>query len=134
MSTTSKSAVPQRVRYHREAYRFVFAALRYTQQRLGRTRRKDPEDPDAHITGRELLEGVRDLALEQFGLMTTTVFRHWGVYATEDFGRIVFELVERGEMRKTDRDQLSDFFNVYDFEDVFDRQYRIPVSRAFRRS
>lgn len=133
MSTTSKSAIP-RLRYQPEAYQFIFASLRYTQQRLGRTRSRDPEDADAHISGRELLEGVRELALEQFGLMTQTVFRHWGVQSTEDFGRIVFELVERGEMRKTDRDRLSDFSHVYEFEDAFDHQYRIPTGRAFRRS
>ncbi len=63
--------------------------------------------------------------------MTRTVFRHWGVRLTDDFGNIVFELIERGEMSKTDRDQLSDFFDVYDFEDVFDRNYRVEVNRAF---
>ena len=63
--------------------------------------------------------------------MTRTVFRHWGVRSTDDFGNIVFELIERGEMSKTDRDQLSDFLDVYDFEDVFDRDYRVEVNRAF---
>lgn len=131
MTITSKPAVP-RLRYHPAVYQFVFASLRYAQQRLGRSRSRDTDD-EAHITGRELLEGVRELALEQFGLMATTVFCHWGVHSTGDFGRIVFELIERGEMRKTDRDQLSDFLNVYDFEEAFDRDYRISTSRAFRR-
>ncbi len=86
---------------------------------------------DAHISGVELLEGIRAFALTQFGLMTCTVFRRWGIRSTDDFGNIVFELIERGEMSKTDRDQLSDFFEVYDFADVFDRDYQVEVQRAF---
>lgn len=131
-SKTSKTALP-RLRYHHNAYQFVFAALRHTQQRLGRGTPQGPEDEVAHISGRELLDGIRELALEQFGLLTLHVFHHWGVNSTADFGRIVFELVERGEMRKTERDQLSDFFDVYDFEDVFDRKYRVSAKSAFRR-
>jgi uncharacterized repeat protein (TIGR04138 family) len=73
------------------------------------------------------------LAVERFGLLTTTVFGRWGVASTADFGRIVFELVERGEMRKTERDQLSDFFGVYDFHEVFDHGYQIDTSKAFQR-
>jgi uncharacterized repeat protein (TIGR04138 family) len=130
MSTTSKT-LSTRLRYHQNAYDFVFSALRYTQEKLGRTVAFGPEDEDAHITGPELLEGLRRLALKQFGLMTRTVFRHWGIHSTDDFGRIVFELVERGEMRKTERDQLQDFFEVYAFEDVFDRCYQPDLSKAF---
>ena len=55
----------------------------------------------------------------------------WVVEATADFGRIVFELIERGEMRKTDRDQLEDFFDIYDFDDVFDRGYQIETADTF---
>lgn len=131
MTTTSKT-ITARKRYHSQAYQFVFAALRHTQQQLGRAVAHDPETEEAHISGRELLGGVRELALEQFGLMTQTVFRQWGIESTDDFGRIVFELIERGEMRKTDRDRLSDFFDVYEFEDVFDRRYPIDTRRAFR--
>jgi len=131
MSTTSNS-VGTRPQYHPEAYQFIFAALRHTQQLLDRSVASGPEDEDAHISGRELLEGVRELALEQFGLMTNVVFRQWGIHATEDFGRIVFELVERGEMRKTDRDQLKDFIDIYNFEEVFDRGYEFDTGKAFQ--
>ena len=89
-------------------------------------------DESAHVTGAELLEGIRQFALEQFGLMTRTVFRRWGIFSTDDFGRIVFELIDRGELRKTERDQLSDFFSVYEFEDVFDREYRVDTAKAFQ--
>ena len=132
MPTTSQTS-RLGLRYHPHAYQFVFQALQHSQRRLGRPAATGPDDEDAHITGPELLQGLRELALEEFGLLTTMVFRHWGVCGTEDFGRIVFEMVERGDMRKTDRDQLSDFCEVYDFEQVFDREYRIDTRRAFRR-
>lgn len=134
MTTTQKQAA-WRLRYHQNAYQFVFHALRYTQERLQRIPhgRAADDEQDAHISGPELLDGIRQLALEQFGLMTKSVFRNWGICTTEDFGRIVFELVERGEMRKTERDRLSDFFDVYDFDEVFDRNYRIDTSKAFRK-
>ncbi|HWL08013.1 MAG TPA: Minf_1886 family protein [Planctomicrobium sp.] len=127
MSTTGQSAVP-RFRYHNDAYRFVFEALHHTQQRLKRPTHQTEDDERAHITGPELLHGVRELALERYGLLSRNVFSHWGVKSTADFGRIVFELIERGEMRKTDRDQLTDFYDVYDFEDALDRDYKIDVS------
>jgi uncharacterized repeat protein (TIGR04138 family) len=130
MSTTSR-AIERDVRYHQNAYQFVYQALRFTQQCLNRPVASGAENEDAHISGVELLDGIRAFALNQFGLMTRTVFRHWGISSTEDFGNIVFELIERGEMSKTDRDQLSDFFDVYDFEEVFDRGYRVEVNRAF---
>ncbi len=124
------STIPT-VKYHRDAYQFVFAALRFTQQQLDRVD-FDVESPDAHISGRELLEGIRELAIQQFGLMAITVFQQWGIESTEDIGRIVFELVERGDMRKTDDDQLSDFIDVYDFKVAFDLDYKISTAKAFR--
>jgi len=128
--TTTTRALPRETRYHPNSYQFVYQALRFTQQSLNRPV-SGTEREDAHISGPELLEGIRAFALSQFGLLTQTVFRKWGIRGTDDFGRIVFELIERGEMSKTDRDQLSDFFGVYDFEDVFDREYRVDVSKAF---
>ena len=132
MTTTSKSSSP-RLKYHPAAYQFVDAALRHTQNSVGRTASLGSDEEDAHISGQELLQGIRELAVKQFGLMTVTVFHQWGVHTTDDFGRIVFEFIERGAMRKTDRDQLSDFFEVYEFADVFDRQYQIDTSNAFQR-
>lgn len=120
-----------RLRYHPSAYLFVTEALRLTQDLLGRETPEQPDDDGAHISGRELLDGVRVLGLKQFGMMAPTVFQSWGVTTTEDFGRIVFEMVERGELRKTDRDSLSDFLDIYQFDDVFRREYRVDTSKAF---
>lgn len=154
MSTTQKNS-PPRLKYHPNTERFLFEALRRTQRSLGRIRdnRRRPGSPvsldsdsldagsfdadqqavelQAHITGPELLEGIREFALEEFGLMARTVFHCWSIHTTEDFGRVVFDLIERHEMSKTDGDQLSDFVDVYDFEEALDNQYRIDVSRAF---
>lgn len=130
MNTTAKSAAP-RLKYHLNGYRFLFAALRHTQEKLQRSQAHGPDDESAHISGQELLEGIRELAVEQFGLMASTVFACWGIHTTDDFGRMVFELIDRGEMRKTMHDQISDFFDVYDFDEAFVRNYRIDVSRAF---
>ncbi|MFG0336187.1 MAG: Minf_1886 family protein [Maioricimonas sp. JB049] len=130
MSVTSRSAVP-RLRYHPDAYRFVFEALQFTQEQLQRPPARDPDDESAHISGQELLAGIRELALKRYGLLARSVFGHWGVRATNDFGRIVFELIERGEMRKTDRDQLSDFADVYQFDEALEGEYQINTDQAF---
>jgi len=123
------------LKYHPDAYRFVDQALRHTQRRLGRSAenvsKEENEEEAAHINGRELLDGIRELAVNEFGLMAIVVLRHWGVRSTDDFGRIVFDFIERGAMRKTDRDQLNEFFDVYDFDQVFDHDYQIDMSDAF---
>lgn len=127
--TTASDSPRLQSRYSPAAYQFIFAALRCAQESLGRN---SASDDDAHISPVELLDGVRELALSQFGLMTTTVFRQWGIHETADFGRIVFELIERGEMKRTDRDHLSDFDAVYSFSTVFEDEYVINTSHAFR--
>lgn len=128
-----QTAATPRLKYHPNAYQFIFAALRYTQQELGRgIESESDESKDAHISGAELLEGIRQFGLQEFGLMARTVFRGWGIERTEDFGRVVFELVERGEMRKTENDQLSDFVDVYEFTTALDGAYKIDCSVAFK--
>jgi hypothetical protein len=119
-------------RFHPHAYQFVFEALQHAQKKLNRGLSEDPDDEGAHISGQELLQGIRELGQDQFGMLAKTVFQQWGVQKTEDFGHIVFDLIERGDMRKTDRDQLVDFCDVYDFEAALERDYAIDTSKAFR--
>jgi uncharacterized repeat protein (TIGR04138 family) len=114
--------------YHPNAFKFVYSALRFTQQQLGRDRRSEVS---GHISGPELLEGLRLLALQHFGMLTVHVFKSWGVTKTDDFGNIVFEMIEAGEMRRTPHDQLSDFFGIYNFDKVFCDDYSLDVSTAF---
>ena len=120
-------------RFHPEAIQFVFEALRYTQNKLQREMldEEDLENEDSHISGEELLNGIRELGLKQFGRMAYTVFEQWNVTCTGDFGQIVFQMIEEGKMRKTDRDQLSDFIDVYDFEQALEREYIVDVNKAF---
>lgn len=117
--------------FHPDAYKFVFAALQYSQERLSRSMSDDPDDDAAHISGPELLDGIRALGLRQYGLLARTVFESWGVRATADFGRIVFDLIEKGDMRKTDRDQEEDFHGVYDFGQALEADYQIDAAKAF---
>lgn len=125
---TSLKSRPETRAYHQQAYQFVFAALRYTQEHLGR----DATSEEAgHISGSELLNGIRELGLHHFGMLAGCVFKAWGIEATDDFGHVVFELIEAGEMRKTDDDQLTDFFDVYRFEDAFRTHYTLDLSTAF---
>lgn len=96
--------------YQETCYLFVLSALHHVIERLPEPR---------HITGPELVEGVRDLALARFGPMARTVLEHWGVHATEDVGQIVFALVEAGILIKQDEDELKDFVGVFDFDEAF---------------
>lgn len=118
-------------RYTADAYFFVFEALRHAQRRLGRLRktktpRAEPQREE-HLSGKELLDGVRGLALELYGPMAPTVFGRWGIKTTSDFGEIVFNLVRSGDMKTTEQDTRADFDDVYDFDQVFRRDYRIAV-------
>jgi len=112
-------------RYAYEAYEFLFEALNYTQQMLGRVPPRDAlPDEEYHVTGPELLEGIRELALREFGLMARTVFHVWGVNATADFGELVFNLVEAGLMSRTNEDNRLDFADVFDLDEALGN-YRI---------
>ncbi|MEC9009770.1 MAG: Minf_1886 family protein [Planctomycetota bacterium] len=127
--------------FHPDAYEFLKMALRFTVHNAPRMNSDEPAeqsppepgvpDESQHVSGQELLEGIRRYALGQFGLMTTWVFQHWGIDTTEDWGRMVFELIDRGEMYKTEHDQLSDFTDVYSFDRAFDLDYEIDTSPAF---
>jgi len=102
-------------RYTREAYGFVREALDFTQKLIVKENRGQLR----HVSGQELLEGIRQFALQQFGPMTVTVFAEWGIRNCRDFGEIVFNMVETGLLAKTDRDSREDFQNGYDFTEAF---------------
>lgn len=98
-------------RYKLDALLFVYEALDYTVREVVREKR--------HVTGKELLEGIRQYALKNFGVFSKLVFNSWGVKETQDFGNIVFSLVERGLMKKTESDSIDDFMEVFDFDSAF---------------
>ncbi|NIY14277.1 MAG: hypothetical protein GWM98_05010, partial [Nitrospinaceae bacterium] len=66
---------------------------------------------ERHLSGQELLEGIRNFALQEFGPMSLRVLNTWGVNNTADFGEIVFNLVECGKLRKTEEDSRQDFLD-----------------------
>lgn len=103
-------------RYTREAYLFVREALDHTQKMIGKPGK---DDAPRHVTGQQLLEGTRDYALQQFGPMALTVLEEWGIRRCEDFGEIVFNMVENSLLAKTEEDSREDFKGGYDFETAF---------------
>jgi uncharacterized repeat protein (TIGR04138 family) len=121
----------QKCLFHPDAYCFVQEALMTAQELVSNLQAERLEESH-HISGRELLEGVRVLGLQKYGLMAPVIFRHWGLHSTNDFGRIVFEMIDRGEMRKSEKDQLSDFHDVYALDETFAHDYKIDISKAFR--
>jgi uncharacterized repeat protein (TIGR04138 family) len=118
-------------RYAREVYAFVREALDFTQQRIHKGGRDRRERKDRHVTGQQLLEGIRDYALQSFGPMTLFVFHDWGLRRCEDFGEIVFNLVEHGQgmFGKTEQDSRDDFKGAYDFVEAFRLPF-LPSHRA----
>jgi uncharacterized repeat protein (TIGR04138 family) len=99
-------------RYAYEAYPFVMEAVERSVADLAEKH---------HITGRELCEAIRALALTRFGPMAKDVLHFWGIHATVDLGNIVFNLVGEGLLLKTEEDDLADFIDVYDFDTAFER-------------
>lgn len=102
-------------RYAGEAYFFLRDALDAATKAV----RKANKGKGRHITGKELIDHIRTFALREFGPMAFTVFRTWGITRTEDFGEIVFNLVEAGVLGKTEEDSKADFAGGYDFTDAF---------------
>jgi len=113
-------------RYTRDAYLFVREALDHTQKLIGKPAK---EDLPRHVTGQQLLEGIRDFALQQYGPMTLTVLNEWGITRCEDFGELVFNMVEVGLLAKTDKDSRDDFSRGYDFADAFRKPFLPETKR-----
>lgn len=118
-----KEIVASDTRYRPDAYGFVCDALNHTQERI-----LEKDGAKRHITGGELLEGIREYALQQFASMAPVVFDAWGITRCEDFGEIVFNLVEAGLLSKTETDSRSDFAGGFDFYEAFRVPY-LPPSR-----
>ncbi len=115
-------------RYSRAAYLFVYDALQHTVEKLGKA--SMPRE-QRHVSGRDLIYGISEYALDQFGPLTLTVFDHWGIRETRDFGEIVFNLVNDNLMSKTDDDRIEDFTDVFEFDVELDWKRR---RSEFRRS
>jgi uncharacterized repeat protein (TIGR04138 family) len=133
-SPTFTEAIEQIVqrdpRFAPASYVFVREGLDFTVRVLKKNRQGPPEK--RHVSGQELLEGLRQFALEQFGPLAKTVLEHWGVHQCADFGEIVFNMVENGVLGKTEQDSRRDFAGGYSFEDAFVKPYLPPVRPVSR--
>lgn len=111
-------------RYQYDAYLFVQEAIVYTQKSLGRHK-----GAQKHVGGKELLGGIRDYALATFGPMTPTVLGEWGIHSCEDFGEIVFNLIQHKQATQSQSDSREDFKGGYDFDEAFRKPF-VPKRRA----
>ena len=109
-------------RYHKDAYYFIREGLDYTQHKLYQEA-KGKES--RHISGQELTNGLRQYAIDNFGPMTKALLNEWGVNSTEDFGEIVFNLVENNLLAKTENDSREDFANGFDFDEAFVEPFKV---------
>lgn len=134
-------------RYHRDAYLFIREALDFTQKLVNKGTKSEKSDKGdktesrtsasdgmsegkvRHVSGQELLAGIRAYALDQFGPMTLTVLNEWGLRQCEDFGELVFNMVENHLLAKTKKDSRDDFKGGYDFDEAF-RQPYLPSTKA----
>jgi uncharacterized repeat protein (TIGR04138 family) len=107
-------------RYDTEVYSFVRESLDFTIKSL----KRHGQSTRGHVSGQELLSGLREFALKEYGPMSKAVLNEWGVMSCEDFGQIVFNLVNSGILGKTDADSPNDFKNGFNFDDAFVRPFK----------
>lgn len=112
--------------YPPQAFEFVRQGLAHTVQIIhgeiasASSEHGEHEDATRHVSGRQLCFGLKDYAIQRYGLLARTVLRSWSINRTEDFGRIVFAMVDAGLMRKTDEDSIEDFQGVFEFDEAFE--------------
>ena len=105
----------------------MFESLPHAVRQAGKEK---AEGAERHVTGQEVLGGMRALAAQLFGPLAAAVWRSWGVRETLDWGRIVFLLVENGLLNRQETDTIEDFRDGFDFEEAFVLGYRVPLPEA----
>ncbi len=116
-SESIDTILKQDSRYDRDSYYFVREGLDFTLKMLKKNAQSQPTQ--RHVSGQELLEGLRRYVIEQFGPMAKTVLAYWGIHRCDDFGEVVFNMVEKGILGKTEQDSREDFKGGYDFDEAF---------------
>ena len=117
-------------KYAPAAYHFIRRALDFSLRKL---KRQDADRP-AHVSGKELLEGFRDLALEEYGPLTKTVLEDWGITQCSEVGEVVFQLVSMGVLGKNENDKIDDFEELWSFADAFDVPFLPQISDLPRKA
>lgn len=110
-------------RFSADAYGFLKQALDFT---VTEHTKHDP-DMSQHVTAQELLAGFRDLAINEYGPMASTLLNEWGIKSCSDVGDMVFLMIEEGMFGKQDSDDRNDFQSGYDFHVAFVKPY-LPKS------
>jgi len=110
--------------YPQEAFQFVQEGLQHTSKMIhgesaARETATGHSSPERHVSGPQLCLGLRDYALQKYGMLGRTVLERWGIRRTDDFGRIVFAMIEAGLLRKSEEDSEADFHAVFEFEEAF---------------
>lgn len=102
-------------RYRSNAYRFLlFEGLEFTQREYLNIAPNETR----HMAGAELLEGLRQLSIKQFGWLAHDVWKNWGIRKTRDWGNIVYNLVDKNLLRTTEQDSIDEFDDVFEIEDA----------------
>ncbi len=108
-SETVDSIVAAFPDYPSEAYHFIRNGLDFTVKRL----HSDAAGPPRHVSGRQLAEGLRDYALQEFGPMASFTLASWNLRSTEDFGVIVYKLIDAGLLAQSPDDSIEDFSSLF---------------------
>lgn len=111
-------------RYDEGVYEFVMQALSFTQKKFKKSK---------HVSAEELLIGIKELLLNTFGPMSLMVLKHWGIETTDDFGNVVYNLVEDKILSRSEEDDFAKFKNAYDFKTVFKEEYEQRLAKRIRR-
>ncbi len=118
-------------RYGKGGYVFLKKALDYTIKKERKSQGK-VVSKQRHVTGQELLQGVREYVLDQYGPMSYTVLSDWGIHSCEDIGEMVFNLIDYSVFSKNDQDSKEDFASIYTFEEAFIKPFQ-PAQRRLKR-
>jgi uncharacterized repeat protein (TIGR04138 family) len=117
-------------RFTTDAYHFVQEGLNHTLKSL----KRGSQQAHRHVSGQELLQGLREFALKEYGPMSKAVLNEWGISTTDDFGQVVFNLVNSGVLGKNETDSPSDFKNVFTFDDAFVKPFTPRLAGPVRKS
>lgn len=105
-------------RYAPEAYEFIRNAVNYTAAKLERDKLKN-----RHISGRELLKGVGEYAVQEFGPLAKDVLINWGIQDGLSVGNIVFNMIQEKLLSANDKDSIDDFSGNLDFDEIFSKKF-----------
>jgi len=121
--TTIEQIITDDPRFSEEAYEFISDAVIYTTQKI-----QEDGDPKRHISGQELLEGIKNFAIEQFGPLAQNVLESWGITDSISIGHIVFNMVDHQLLGSTEDDSIDDFKNGFDFSTAFTSPF-VPAAQ-----